>query len=187
MHLWVWSCSFSNGFKKVGDLFWAVSEFHFLNVTSENVINYSYLSVPLVRNVGYKAIFISPFPGSFNCRLGGTPISELMIATGKAVPKLQLEHGLAVDRVYTGSFMTSLDMAGLLSQIMTFCIYLQFIEVLLTMFCQASPFLSWRLIQLFYNVWMLQRNLLIGLSQLMVSNICWICFVAMSYVICHIC
>lgn len=40
---------------------------------------------------------------------------ELMIATGKAVPKLQLEHGLAVDRVYTGSFMTSLDMAGLFS------------------------------------------------------------------------
>lgn len=37
-----------------------------------------------------------------------------MIAAGKAVPKLQLEHGLAVDRVYTGSFMTSLDMAGML-------------------------------------------------------------------------
>lgn len=40
---------------------------------------------------------------------------ELMIAAGKAVPRLQLEHGLAVDRVYTGSFMTSLDMAGLFS------------------------------------------------------------------------
>lgn len=40
---------------------------------------------------------------------------ELMIAAGKAVPILQLEHGLAVDRVYTGSFMTSLDMAGLLT------------------------------------------------------------------------
>ena len=52
---------------------------------------------------------IPPFGG----RLGGTPLSELMIASGKAVPKLQLEHGLAVDRVYTGSFMTSLDMAGL--------------------------------------------------------------------------
>ncbi|XP_077236213.1 putative 3,4-dihydroxy-2-butanone kinase isoform X2 [Tasmannia lanceolata] len=44
--------------------------------------------------------------------LGGTPIMELMIAARKAVPQLQLEHGLAVDRVYTGSFMTSLDMAG---------------------------------------------------------------------------
>lgn len=44
--------------------------------------------------------------------LGGTPAMELMIAAGKAVPRLQLEHGLAVDRVYTGSFMTSLDMAG---------------------------------------------------------------------------
>ncbi|KAL2457298.1 Dihydroxyacetone kinase [Forsythia ovata] len=44
--------------------------------------------------------------------LGATPLMELMIAAGKAVPKLQLEHGLAVDRVYTGSFMTSLDMAG---------------------------------------------------------------------------
>ena len=36
-----------------------------------------------------------------------------MIASGKAVPKLQLEHRLAVDRVHTGSFMISLDMAGL--------------------------------------------------------------------------
>ncbi|XP_031374939.1 putative 3,4-dihydroxy-2-butanone kinase isoform X2 [Punica granatum] len=44
--------------------------------------------------------------------LGGTPIMELMIACRSAVAKLQLEHGLAVDRVYTGSFMTSLDMAG---------------------------------------------------------------------------
>lgn len=44
--------------------------------------------------------------------LGATPTMELMIAAGKAVPKLQLEHGLAVDRVYTGPFMTSLDMAG---------------------------------------------------------------------------
>ncbi|KAJ8753722.1 hypothetical protein K2173_026398 [Erythroxylum novogranatense] len=44
--------------------------------------------------------------------LGATPAMELMIAAGKAVPQLQLEHGLAVDRVYTGSFMTSLDMAG---------------------------------------------------------------------------
>ncbi|KAK1287943.1 putative 3,4-dihydroxy-2-butanone kinase [Acorus calamus] len=44
--------------------------------------------------------------------LGGTPLMELMIASGKAVLQLQLEHGLAVDRVYTGSFLTSLDMAG---------------------------------------------------------------------------
>ncbi|KAI5674812.1 hypothetical protein M9H77_15176 [Catharanthus roseus] len=44
--------------------------------------------------------------------LGATPMMELMIAAGKAVPRLQLEHGLAVERVYTGSFMTSLDMAG---------------------------------------------------------------------------
>ncbi|XP_078440913.1 putative 3,4-dihydroxy-2-butanone kinase [Wolffia australiana] len=44
--------------------------------------------------------------------LGATPIMELMIAAGKAVPQLQLEHGVAVERVYTGSFMTSLDMAG---------------------------------------------------------------------------
>ncbi|XP_059640733.1 putative 3,4-dihydroxy-2-butanone kinase isoform X2 [Cornus florida] len=44
--------------------------------------------------------------------LGATPIMELMIAAGKAVYRLQLEHGLAVDRVYTGSFMTSLDMSG---------------------------------------------------------------------------
>ncbi|XP_047942434.1 putative 3,4-dihydroxy-2-butanone kinase [Salvia hispanica] len=44
--------------------------------------------------------------------LGATPLMELMIAAGKVIPGLQLEHGLAVERVYTGSFMTSLDMAG---------------------------------------------------------------------------
>lgn len=38
---------------------------------------------------------------------------ELMIAARSTVTKLQLEHGFAIDRVYTGSFMTSLDMAGL--------------------------------------------------------------------------
>ncbi|CAL0332596.1 unnamed protein product [Lupinus luteus] len=50
--------------------------------------------------------------------LGSTPLMELMIVAGKAVPKLQLEHGLAVDRVYTGSFMTSIDMAGFSISIM---------------------------------------------------------------------
>ncbi|XP_061952451.1 putative 3,4-dihydroxy-2-butanone kinase [Populus nigra] len=50
--------------------------------------------------------------------LGATPAMELMIVAGKAVPQLQLEHGLAVDRVYTGSFMTSLDMAGFSISIM---------------------------------------------------------------------
>ncbi|XP_044477644.1 putative 3,4-dihydroxy-2-butanone kinase isoform X1 [Mangifera indica] len=50
--------------------------------------------------------------------LGATPAMELMIVAGKAVPNLQLEHGLAVDRVYTGSFMTSLDMAGFSISIM---------------------------------------------------------------------
>ncbi|KAK3146268.1 hypothetical protein QOZ80_3BG0263830 [Eleusine coracana subsp. coracana] len=44
--------------------------------------------------------------------LGATPIMEIMIAARKAVPELQLEYGIAVDRVYTGSLMTSLDMAG---------------------------------------------------------------------------
>ncbi|KAM7266568.1 hypothetical protein ACFE04_004465 [Oxalis oulophora] len=50
--------------------------------------------------------------------LGCTPAMELMIIAGKAVPNLQLEHGLAVERVYTGSFMTSLDMAGFSISIM---------------------------------------------------------------------
>ncbi|XP_021909212.1 putative 3,4-dihydroxy-2-butanone kinase [Carica papaya] len=50
--------------------------------------------------------------------LGATPMIELMIAAGKAVPKLQLEFGLAVERVYSGSFMTSLDMAGFSISIM---------------------------------------------------------------------
>ena len=45
-------------------------------------------------------------------RLGATPLMELMIAAGKTVAQLQLDYGLAVERVYTGSFMTSLDMKG---------------------------------------------------------------------------
>ncbi|KAL3688202.1 hypothetical protein R1sor_014511 [Riccia sorocarpa] len=45
--------------------------------------------------------------------LGATPVMELAIVAGKAVANLQLEHGLGVERVYTGSFMTSLDMAGM--------------------------------------------------------------------------
>ncbi|KAL3655079.1 hypothetical protein CASFOL_000865 [Castilleja foliolosa] len=44
--------------------------------------------------------------------LGGTTLTELMIAAGNAAPRLMLDHGLAVERVYTGSFMTSLDMTG---------------------------------------------------------------------------
>lgn len=44
--------------------------------------------------------------------LGATPGMELMIVAGKAVAQLQLDYGLAVERVYTGSFMTSLDMKG---------------------------------------------------------------------------
>nr|CAB3498414.1 unnamed protein product [Digitaria exilis] len=50
--------------------------------------------------------------------LGATPIMELMIAARKAVPELQLAYGIAVDRVYTGTLMTSLDMAGLSITIM---------------------------------------------------------------------
>ncbi|XP_040867821.1 uncharacterized protein [Glycine max] len=57
-------------------------------------------------------------------RLGGTPTMELMIVARKIVPKLQLEHGLSVDRVYTGSFMTSLDMAGLLPQLLAISLFL---------------------------------------------------------------
>lgn len=45
--------------------------------------------------------------------LGGTPIMELMIAARKAVSLLKLEYGFVVERLYSGSFMTSLDMAGL--------------------------------------------------------------------------
>lgn len=45
--------------------------------------------------------------------LGGTPTMEVMVASGKAVAQLQVEHGLAVARVYAGAFMTSLDMAGI--------------------------------------------------------------------------
>lgn len=37
---------------------------------------------------------------------------ELMRATENAISLLQLEYGLVVDRVYTGSFTIPLDMAG---------------------------------------------------------------------------
>ncbi|XP_057446130.1 putative 3,4-dihydroxy-2-butanone kinase [Lotus japonicus] len=50
--------------------------------------------------------------------LGVTPLMELVIAEGKAVPKFLVEHGMAVDRVYTGSCMTSLDMQGFSISIM---------------------------------------------------------------------
>ncbi|BBN07820.1 phosphoenolpyruvate---glycerone phosphotransferase subunit DhaK [Marchantia polymorpha subsp. ruderalis] len=45
--------------------------------------------------------------------LGATPVMELTIAAGKAVANLQVEHGVGVERVFTGTFMTSLDMAGM--------------------------------------------------------------------------
>ncbi|KAG6529998.1 hypothetical protein ZIOFF_012215 [Zingiber officinale] len=72
----------------------------------------------MVRHVvtGNSNIQLYLNPVFHECRLGATPVMELMIAAGKAVPQLQLEHGLAIDRVYTGSFMTSLDMAGQLIQ-----------------------------------------------------------------------
>ena len=55
---------------------------------------------------------LSVFMFCGNYRLGATPLMELMIAAGKAVAQLQLDYGLAVERVYTGCFMTSLDMKG---------------------------------------------------------------------------
>ncbi|CAI9293777.1 unnamed protein product [Lactuca saligna] len=42
----------------------------------------------------------------------GALVIELMIAAGKVVPILQLEHGVAVVTVHAGSFMTSLDIGG---------------------------------------------------------------------------
>lgn len=65
---------------------------------------------------------------------------ELMIAAGKAVPGLQLEHGLAVERVYTGSFMTSLDMAGtfMLTRMYAYIQKHQFIVLLLLLFSIAG-------------------------------------------------
>ncbi|KAL6637023.1 hypothetical protein ACP70R_024595 [Stipagrostis hirtigluma subsp. patula] len=50
--------------------------------------------------------------------LGATPVMELMIATRKAVRELQMEYGIAIDRVFTGPFMTSLDMQGFSISIM---------------------------------------------------------------------
>lgn len=80
---------------------------------------FKYYNVRLLlstKSVFKEMVYLSTL--FFKCRLGATSLMELMIATGKAVPKLQVEHGLAVDRVYTGSFMTSLDMEGLLPRIL---------------------------------------------------------------------
>ncbi|KAI4365805.1 hypothetical protein MLD38_021760 [Melastoma candidum] len=44
--------------------------------------------------------------------LGGTPTMELLIVAGNTANVLEVDHGITVERVYTGSFMTSLDMAG---------------------------------------------------------------------------
>ncbi|GER52185.1 dihydroxyacetone kinase [Striga asiatica] len=38
-------------------------------------------------------------------KLGATTLMELMIAAGKTIPRLQLEHGLAVERVFSISVM----------------------------------------------------------------------------------
>nr|CAB3498415.1 unnamed protein product [Digitaria exilis] len=65
--------------------------------------------VPITR--GDRAILLTN-------GLGATPIMELMIATRKAVRELQLEYGITTERVYTGSFMTSLDMQGFSLSIM---------------------------------------------------------------------
>lgn len=44
--------------------------------------------------------------------LGATPPSELYVAAGAAARQLQDKHGLCLQRMYAGHFMTSLDMAG---------------------------------------------------------------------------
>ncbi|XP_029207426.2 LOW QUALITY PROTEIN: triokinase/FMN cyclase-like [Acropora millepora] len=44
--------------------------------------------------------------------LGGTSVLELNIVAGAAIKYLTKQKGISVDRVYTGSFMTSLEMAG---------------------------------------------------------------------------
>lgn len=44
--------------------------------------------------------------------LGGTSVLELNIVTRAAITYLTKEKGVQVDRVYVGSFMTSLEMAG---------------------------------------------------------------------------
>lgn len=62
---------------------------------------------------------------------------ELMIAARKAIRELQGVHGFAVDRVYTGSFMTSLDMAGIIApgcilfiRVLAFFLFLKVFPVL---------------------------------------------------------
>lgn len=74
-------------------------------VSWSNVLTYD-------EQLPYTVVLPDRLIPSLKCRLGATPIMELMIAARKAVPELQLEYGIAVDRVYTGTLMTSLDMAG---------------------------------------------------------------------------
>ncbi|CAD6336558.1 unnamed protein product [Miscanthus lutarioriparius] len=80
---------------------------------SEVVVGDFYLPSSYIKGIWLEGcILMSLVP-----RLGAT-IMELMIAARKAVPELQLVYGIVVDRVYTGTLMTSLDMAGLSITIM---------------------------------------------------------------------
>ncbi|GIL91803.1 hypothetical protein Vretimale_7317 [Volvox reticuliferus] len=45
--------------------------------------------------------------------LGGTPPLELSVVTGEALTVLRRAYGAAVDRLFVGPYMTSLDMAGM--------------------------------------------------------------------------
>lgn len=78
---------------------------------------------------------------------------ELMIAAGKAVAQLQIEHGLAVERVYTGSFMTALDMAGNYETVI-FSLHIMGIRMLRV----ASIFLSKLLTRCMIRVGCMQSN-----------------------------
>nr|AAM47307.1 3,4-dihydroxy-2-butanone kinase [Oryza sativa Japonica Group] len=84
----------------------AVVELQPIDVVVEHVLK------QILSQLPYTVVLPDRLIPSLKCRLGATPIMELMIAARKAVPELQLEYGIAVDRVYTGTLMTSLDMAG---------------------------------------------------------------------------
>eukprot|EP00850_Spirogloea_muscicola_P009124 SM000050S17049 [mRNA] locus=s50:599048:605013:+ [translate_table: standard] len=67
----------------------------------------------LSPETGYLAIKAGSKVALLVNGMGATPLMELMICAGKAVAELQVEHGFLVERVFVGSLMTSLDMAGI--------------------------------------------------------------------------
>eukprot|EP00761_Pharyngomonas_kirbyi_P003240 gb/GECH01003244.1/.p1 GENE.gb/GECH01003244.1/~~gb/GECH01003244.1/.p1 ORF type:complete len:467 (+),score=101.00 gb/GECH01003244.1/:1-1401(+) len=80
-----------------------------------HIVPESSLSSALKTDDGYRRVVL------LVNNLGSTTAMELYIAARRAIDYLQHEASIAVDRVYVGNFMTSLEMAGLTLSLL--CVY----------------------------------------------------------------